>query len=290
MSEIVADLYVRVSTDEQAKNGVSKDDQIQKGKALISGRADLTLGKVIVDDCSTKTPMWKRKGGKHLLNRLNTGQSRAVVVTKMDRAFRTTTEIIETVTKWGDEGVSFICTDQNFPIDTSNSMGRFILTMFAGLAQFERDQVGERTKSALGHIKAHLDEHGEYTSKKSGKTITCLGNPKSRGGTKESMAEARMKKTEKADQFAVQIYPSVCEVIRDLHLRDEKTTYDGIAHELNKRKIRTRTHRAWTAASFQRMWLRIAGHRMQLTTDRYRTDKDYCLSLPPVPLPDQESV
>jgi len=279
MTELVADIYVRVSTEDQAKNGVSKDDQIARGKAAVMNRADLKLGKIIVDECSSKTPLYKRRGGSLLQERLASGKTKMVVVTKMDRAFRTTTEIIETVTRWGDEGISFTCLDQGFPIDTSNSMGRFLLTIFAGMAQFERDQIAERTKAGLDHIKEKLANGEEHVSKRSGRIVTRLGNPNSKGDT-QSMKEARFRRTTVTDEFAVEKLPIFMEVIRDLHLRGTKATYDNVCHELNKRGQRTRQGYAWNPASWMRMWQRICGGRMELATDRYRTDPEWCLAQP----------
>ena len=38
-------------------------------------------------------------------------------------------------------------------VDTTNSMGRFFLTVIGGMAELESGQISERTKAAMKHIK-----------------------------------------------------------------------------------------------------------------------------------------
>ena len=45
-------------------------------------------------------------------------------------------------------------------LDTSTPHGRFVLTLFGGLAQMERELIGERTRSAL----AYKRQNGQPTS------------------------------------------------------------------------------------------------------------------------------
>ncbi|MCH8935684.1 MAG: recombinase family protein, partial [Gemmatimonadetes bacterium] len=40
-------------------------------------------------------------------------------------------------------------------LDTSTPHGRFVLTLFGGLAQMERELIGERTRSAMAHLRAN---------------------------------------------------------------------------------------------------------------------------------------
>ena len=41
-------------------------------------------------------------------------------------------------------------------LDTSTPHGRFVLTLFGGLAQMERELVGERTRSAMAYKREQL--------------------------------------------------------------------------------------------------------------------------------------
>ncbi len=40
-------------------------------------------------------------------------------------------------------------------LDTSTPHGRFVLTLFGGLAQMERELIGEQTRSAMAHLRAN---------------------------------------------------------------------------------------------------------------------------------------
>jgi site-specific DNA recombinase len=66
-------------------------------------------------------------------------------------------ELVETITAAGVELVS--CKEQ---LDTSTPTGRFVLTMFAGLAALERDTIVERTT-------AGRDQRGKIDGEKGGR-------------------------------------------------------------------------------------------------------------------------
>ena len=152
--------YLRVSTEEQAMEGVSMDAQRARIEAYCAMRG-LLLADVIADPgVSGWKPLAARPGGQRLLEIVKTRSATAVVALKLDRLFRNCADCLTVVAGWDRAGVSLHLVDLGgTAVDTSSAMGRFFLTVMAGAAELERNQVGERTSLALRHMAAL----GQYT-------------------------------------------------------------------------------------------------------------------------------
>ena len=148
--------YVRVSTEDQAENGVSIDAQRERIAAWcllneceladvhvdagISGkRADNRPAlQVAIEDAT-------RNGGVLVVYSLS----------RLARSTRDTLDIAERLEKAGADLVSL-----SEKIDTTSAAGKMIFRMLAVLAEFERDVISERTKTALQHKKRNLERVG----------------------------------------------------------------------------------------------------------------------------------
>jgi DNA invertase Pin-like site-specific DNA recombinase len=84
---------------------------------------------------------------KLLITAIEAGEVDALIVPALDRLGRTTRIILGGVDFLAEHGVTFVSCRESF--DTSNATGQFVLTIFAALAQMERDTTAGRTKSAL---------------------------------------------------------------------------------------------------------------------------------------------
>jgi len=79
---------VRVSTEEQATEGVSLDAQEAAIRSCCAMRG-LELAEVVVDvGVSAGKPLSTREGGAYLLDLVKRGKVQAVVTYKLDRLFR----------------------------------------------------------------------------------------------------------------------------------------------------------------------------------------------------------
>lgn len=76
-----------------------------------------------------------------------------VVVCELTRISRSTKDLFSLVEKIEEKGAKIKSLKESW-IDTTTAMGQFLFTMFAGLAQFERDLISERTKESLRAKKA----------------------------------------------------------------------------------------------------------------------------------------
>ena len=141
--------YVRVSTEDQAREGISLDNQESKIRAY----ADLNgfeLVDVIKDEGLSGKTM-DRPGMNRINAMIEAGEIEAVIVYKLDRLSRKTIDILNTLDAWEQKNIAFhSITDR---IDTKTAAGKFLLTILSALAQMERDLISERTVDALAHKK-----------------------------------------------------------------------------------------------------------------------------------------
>jgi DNA invertase Pin-like site-specific DNA recombinase len=94
--------YVRVSTEDQAKEGVSLDNQKSKIKAYCQLK-DLEL-RELIEDAGISAKNLRRPGVQKVLRLARRREIDAVVVYKLDRIFRSTVDALETTKafdKWG---------------------------------------------------------------------------------------------------------------------------------------------------------------------------------------------
>jgi DNA invertase Pin-like site-specific DNA recombinase len=71
-----------------------------------------------------------------------------LVVWKLDRLARSTSQLIETVRDLETRGIGFRCLTQS-EIDTTTAGGRLVFTIFGAIAEFEREVIRERTRAGL---------------------------------------------------------------------------------------------------------------------------------------------
>ena len=71
-----------------------------------------------------------------------------LVVWKLDRLARSTSQLIETVRDLEARGIGFRCLTQS-EIDTTTAGGRLVFTIFGAIAEFEREVIRERTRAGL---------------------------------------------------------------------------------------------------------------------------------------------
>ena len=93
-----------------------------------------------------------------------------VVVWKLDRLGRSLKELIGLINAFQAKGVGF--RSLNDAIDTTTAQGRLVFNIFASLAEFERDLIGERTRAGLSAARARGRQGGRpkgMTQEASGK-------------------------------------------------------------------------------------------------------------------------
>jgi site-specific DNA recombinase len=82
----------------------------------------------------------------------------AVIVLSLDRLGRRTRLVLDLVEELTDHGAALISCKE--ALDTSTPQGQFVLTMFAAVAQLERDMIAQRTTAALAELACSTGETG----------------------------------------------------------------------------------------------------------------------------------
>ena len=217
--------YIRVSTEQQANEGVSLEAQKAKIAAWCVTNG-YELVNVFVDAGISGKSMDKRPGLQDALKSLSKGM--ALVTYSLSRLARSTKDAIsigETVAKKKADMVSL-----SEQIDTTTAAGKMMFQMLAVLAEFERNLVAERTTNALQHKKA---TNQKYTN------ITPHGFEAIEGRLVQVQAEAA--------------------VVAEIQAaRASGNTLQSIAASLNGRGIPTKTGKTWQPATIHLLMKRTA--------------------------------
>ncbi len=138
--------YLRASTKGQQIRGVSYEVQ----QAAIEAWAGYT-GKTIVEwrhePAASAKEMEHRPVLQQTLTDLSNGLAAGVVTSKLDRMARSTIDTARLIIAARDQRWSFVALDVG--LDMSTPHGELIATFLAGLAQWERRVISERTIDAL---------------------------------------------------------------------------------------------------------------------------------------------
>lgn len=144
--------YVRVSTQGQVDKGVSLEAQ----RAKIAAWCDLHDAALIAVHEDAGISGGSLRGRAGLLRALDEVQpGMALVCYSISRLARSTRDMLHISEMLDKKGADLVSLSEK--IDTTTAAGRMVFKMLAVLADFERDQVGERTKMALAHKKASGD-------------------------------------------------------------------------------------------------------------------------------------
>lgn len=150
--------YLRVSTEEQAESGLGLGDQRHRvlGMAAAKGWPE----PVVYEDAgiSGTKDTDKRPALLNLVEAVKRREVDAVIVLSLDRLGRRTRLVLDLVELLTSHGAALVSCKEQF--DTSTAQGQFVLTMFAALAQMERDQISERTVGALAELSRREGETG----------------------------------------------------------------------------------------------------------------------------------
>ena len=141
--------YIRVSTTEQASEGVSLEAQRAKIAAWAVAN-DYELVAIHEDAGITGTSMEKRAGLQAAI--AATGKGMALVAYSFSRLARSTADMLEIASGLEKKGADLVSLTEK--IDTTTAAGRMVFRMLAVLSEFERDIISERTTNALAHKKA----------------------------------------------------------------------------------------------------------------------------------------
>lgn len=209
-----AALYVRVSTEDQASNGVSLSMQEERLRAYAKAR-DWQVTKVYVDDgASAKT--LDRPALTRLMEDARARKFEAVCIFKLDRLTRSVHDLGTLLEFFDKRDLGLVSLSESF--DATTAVGRLMMNLLGSVSQWEREIIGERTSAALRHKRNHLRVYGEvpFGFKRIGDRLEPLDR-----------------------ELAI--------VRRMYGLRRDSLTLRAIADTLNRDRIRTKKGKQWAA-------------------------------------------
>ena len=138
--------YARVSTEEQ-----NEARQLESFRTFSE-----PISKTFIDKCSGKN--MNRPQLKAMLEYVREGD--VVVVSDFSRLARSTKDMLQIVQDLSDKGVGLISMKEH--LDTDTPQGKFMLTVFAALAELERATILQRQREGIEIAKAE----GKYKGRK----------------------------------------------------------------------------------------------------------------------------
>lgn len=138
--------YIRVSTMEQNE---ARQIEILKQKGVASEN-------LYIDKQSGKNT--DRPKLKELLSYIRRGD--VIITESISRIARNTKDLLSIIEQLQNKGVEFVSLKES--IDTTTPQGKFMLTVFAAMAELERDNILERQREGIAIAKAA----GKYKGRK----------------------------------------------------------------------------------------------------------------------------
>jgi len=151
----IAGIYIRVSTEDQAREGFSLGEQEEKLRQLCDYKG-YEIYKVYCDAGISAKDMEHRPKFQEMLQDMRDGRINYIVAYKLDRVTRSVRDLEELITQLEKHNTYLVCDRDD--VNTSTANGRFFVRMLTVLSQLEIEIVSERTKFGMvGAIKSgHL--------------------------------------------------------------------------------------------------------------------------------------
>mgnify|MGYP004630200145 CR=1 FL=1 len=166
----VAGLYIRVSTEDQAREGFSLPEQEKRLRAMCEYKG-YEIYKLYKDaGISAKTGNY-RPAFEELLQDIREKKCNTIVVLKLDRLTRSVFDL-EGIMRFLEENNAYLdCANEE--INTTNSSGKLVARMLTSVSQNEIERTSERTKFGLvGAIKeGHIPGKNPLGYKRDGKKL-----------------------------------------------------------------------------------------------------------------------
>jgi len=217
-------IYVRVSTEEQAKEGYSIRAQVEKLKNYIEIK-DWTYCKVYADEGISGKNITDRPAMNELIADIKAGRVHNVLVYKIDRLTRSTRDLIDLAELFKKNNCAFNSLMES--IDTKTASGRMFLKIIGIFAEFERENIIER--------------------------ITVAFEKKVREGYTLSSFSASYGYDRAPGKKIQTINQAEAEIVKEIYAMylDGNMSFHAIAQNLNHRGIKTKLGATWSHSTIR---------------------------------------
>ena len=212
--------YVRVSTQEQATDGVSLGAQRDRLRAYCRLNG-IRLIDIKADEGYSGSTL-ERPGLQAALHMIRRGRANTLLVAKLDRLSRSLRDVctlVEELFSGEQNHLLSLCG----MVNTHSAAGRMVLMNLANFCQFERELISERTRDALQHMKAQGIRLG----------------PAHYGYTQGDQLD------EHGRRVLVPIESEQAVIAKIVALRDEGLSFSQVAQRLNDEGVPARRGGAW---------------------------------------------
>lgn len=219
-------IYVRVSTEEQAQEGFSIRAQEQKLKDYVRIK-DWSIYKIYTDEGISGKDIKGRPAVKEMIADVEAGLVKNVLVFKIDRLTRSTADLIYMVDLFNEHDCAFNSLMES--IDTQTASGRMFLKIIGIFAEFERENIIERTK--VGVERKVKEGYSLCTA------TASFGYNRGKGEKIQTINE------------------NEANIVRDIFemFVDDGITLTDIARRLNLRDVSTKLNKTWSSTKIRRV-------------------------------------
>jgi site-specific DNA recombinase len=233
-------IYTRVSTDEQAREGLSLDDQKHRLASYCHAMGWKQQIRFFIDEGESAKNL-ERPQLQLLMQEVKENLLSRVIVTKLDRLSRKLSDLLALIDLFTSHKVSFISISESF--DTNTPSGRLTLQVLGAVAEFERERIRERVVDNM----FHAANQGQWL------TSAPYGY---------ELVDKRLKIVEEESKIVKRIY--------QMFLTDDLGYY-AIAKKLNEEGIPSHSGKEWWNRTIKLMltnpaykgttiWNRLAGN------------------------------
>lgn len=208
--------YVRGSTSDQQ---ITLEAQATKIRAMAEVKG-FPLIEIIVDSGESAKDL-ERPGMQRILAMIEAKQIDGLLVAKLDRVTRSVKDLDNLMRLFRAKNVSLISVEES--LDMSTATGRMMMNLIGLISQWEREVIGERTKTALQMLKTQGKPCGPPQFGK-------MYGPKNEDGSHST-------EIDNPEEI------HTIRVILDLHSKGE--SYRNIADSMNDAGYRTRRGGIW---------------------------------------------
>lgn len=153
-----AAIYIRVSTDEQARHGFSLKEQESDLRRYAARKGYSVYGVYADEGTSARKGMSRRHELQRLLRDVKANRIDLILVKCLDRWFRNVADFYKVQEILDAHHVTWECSQEDYNTTTTN--GRLMLNLMLSIAQNESDQTSDRIKYVHDGLKRQKKEIG----------------------------------------------------------------------------------------------------------------------------------